>query len=138
MKVCQRCTSSTELALTWAITDNLLIDYAYTYTDTEVTEVPDPALVSNYPGAIRRGGKLYNYSPETHNIGVNWNRDNVISGWDMYASANYVTRDRVDGINPFRAPDAYVPARDRYQNLIQAARLCVPLLFHPAAMPRTQ
>ena len=36
----------------------------------------------------------------------------------MYLSANYVTRDRVDGINPFRAPDSYVPASDRYQNLM--------------------
>jgi iron complex outermembrane receptor protein len=110
--------TSAEVALTWAITDSLLIDYAYTYTDTKVTAVPDPGTVSNYPGAITKGGELYNYAPETHNIGVNWNRDNVVSGWDMYLSANYVTRDRVDGINPFTAPDAYVPARERYQNLM--------------------
>ena len=110
--------TSTELAITWAISDSLQIDYAYAYTDTEVTSIPDPGTVSNYPGAIKVGGSLYNYSPETHNIGVNWNRDDVVSGWDMYLSANYVSRDRVDGINPFRAPESYVPASARYQNLM--------------------
>ena len=45
----------TELALTWAVSDSLQIDYAFAYTDTEVT-VTEPGTVSNYPGAIRVGG----------------------------------------------------------------------------------
>lgn len=107
-----------ELAINWAITDDLRINYAYVNTDTEVTSVPPPGLVSNYPGAVRDGGELYNYAPETHNVGLSWSRDAVIGEWGMYLSANYVSRDKVDGINVFVAPDAYVSSRDRYENMM--------------------
>ena len=107
-----------EMTVNWAITENLRVNYAYVNTDTEVTNTPEPGTVNNYPGAIQEGGKLYNYAPQTHNVGASWSRDAVFGDWGAYLSANYVQRDKVDGINPFTAPNAYVSSSVKYENLM--------------------
>lgn len=105
-----------ELAVTWAITDNLRLNYAFTNTETEVQKTPDPAVVTRYPSAVYEGGELYQYAPQTHNIGLNFNHS-LNNGWELYSSLNYVTRDKPNGIDVFFSPDAYIPARDRYENM---------------------
>ena len=109
--------STFEVALKWAVTDNLSVSYAGSFTDTKVTKTPSSDLVTGYPSVIREGGELFNYSPKTHNVGINYNHALSGTDWELFTSANYVTRDKPDGINPFTAPDAYVPARDKYKNL---------------------
>ena len=105
-----------EVAVRWALTDNLTINYAGAFTDAEVTGTPSDN-VSGYPAAIRRGGDLFNYSPGTHNFGLNWNLP-MTAGWEIFAAANYVTREKPDGINVFDfLATEYMPARDSFENL---------------------
>ena len=42
----------------------------------------------------------------------------MFGDWGAYLSANYVQRDKVDGINPFTAPNAYVSSSVKYENLM--------------------
>lgn len=112
--------TTTELALTWAATDDLTLTYAGAFTDSEVTKTPPPGSVEGYPPVIEKGGELYNYSPETHNFGLNYSRP-TRGDWAMYVSANYVTRDKPDGFNVFLDPDGYIPAADRFENLAISA-----------------
>ncbi len=108
---------SYELSIAFAIPYGPTIRYAGTYTDTEVKDTPSQNEVAGYPPAVQKGGKLFNYSPWTHNVNINYNYD-FSNGWGLFASANYVTRDEPDGINTFNlfATD-YVPAREKYENL---------------------
>lgn len=108
---------SYEMAVTWVLTDNLTFNYAGAYTDTEVKDTPSQAEVAGYPPAVHKGGELYNYSPWTHNLGINYNQT-LANGWEVFASANYVTRDKADGINAFdlTAVD-FASSRDKYVNL---------------------
>ncbi|MGI9264946.1 MAG: TonB-dependent receptor [Gammaproteobacteria bacterium] len=105
-----------ELALNWAITDSFRMNYALAVTETEVKKVPPEGSVDGYPGAVRKGGDLFNYSPTTHNFGLSYAQA-VSANWDLYSSLNYVTRDKPDGLNVFTAPTDYVPAADKYENL---------------------
>lgn len=104
-----------EVAASLQITDNLNATYSGAYTSTEVQGVPDGALVTGFPGAVRDGGDLFNYSPTTHNLGLSWEQD--VGNYAMFASVNYVYRERVDGINVFDfAASEYVPAEASYEN----------------------
>lgn len=105
-----------EIAINWALTDDLSVSYSGAYTDTEVTDIPEPGSVEGFPPAVREGGELFNYSPNTHNFGINYSRS-IFNDWELFASANFVTRDKPDGINVFVSPTEYIPARDRYENL---------------------
>jgi outer membrane receptor protein involved in Fe transport len=105
-----------EIGLAWAITDSFTFTYAGAFTDTEVKKTPPAGTVDGYPGAVQEGGELFNYSPTTHNVGLSFDRS-FGGDWGFFASVNYVTRDKPDGINVFVAPDSYIPARDRYENL---------------------
>lgn len=107
-----------EVTFNWAITDNLAISYAGAFTDTKVTKVPeDDPNVTGYPAAIQKGGDLFNYAPETHNYGINYN-NTFSNDWTWFASANYVTRSKVDGFDAFNlAATEFVPAREGFENL---------------------
>ncbi len=105
-----------EISFNWALSDSFTFTYGGAFTDTEVKKTPPPGSVENYPGAVRKGGELFNYSPTTHNFGLSFDRS-FGSDLGFFASMNYVTRDKPDGMNVFVAPDSYIPARDRYENL---------------------
>jgi outer membrane receptor protein involved in Fe transport len=105
-----------ELSLAWALTSNLTVNYAGSWTDAEVTKVPDPADVSFYPPAVEKGGDLPNYSPQTNNFGLNYSRS-VGSDWEIFGSLNYVNRDKPAGLDVFINPFEYIPARDEYENM---------------------
>ena len=119
--------TSYEITAVWAIFDGLTVGYAGAYTDTEVTDVPDdaalvpddgnPETIPGYPRVIEEGGKLFHYSPWTHNLNLEYSRATK-GGWEMTVTANYVLRERVDGLNVFdlRATE-YFEARDGFQNL---------------------
>jgi len=109
--------TSFEIGLNWAVSDNWALNYAGAFVDTEVKNVPPPGAVDNYPSAVKLGGKLYNYSPTTHNFGINYNQAIGGGDWSIFGSLNYVIRDKVDGINVFTAPDEYVPSADDFENL---------------------
>ena len=101
---------------TLRITDNLTATYSGAFTDTEVQSIPDGGLISGYPPAVRDGGELFNYSPTTHNLNLSWDQE-IGDGWSLFASANYVYREEVDGINVFDFFSTdYVPAEDDYVN----------------------
>jgi outer membrane receptor protein involved in Fe transport len=107
-----------EFALTWALSDNITFNYAGAFTDTEVKKIPADAAVTGYPPAVKDGGDLFNYSPTTHNFGINYNQALGSSDWEMTGSLNYVTREKPDGINVFDLEATeFVPARDEYNNL---------------------
>ena len=105
-----------EFAINWALGEHFTVNYGFANTDTEVKSIPPDGAVDGYPGAVQVGGELFNYSPQTHNLGLNFNYA-FSNDWELFASLNYVTRDKVDGINVFTAPDEYVPSRDDYENL---------------------
>jgi len=105
-----------EIGLAWALSDNFTFTYAGSWTDTKVTEVPDPADAPGYPGAVEKGGELPNYSPQTSNFGLSYNRS-FGGDWEMFGSLNYVTRDKPNGLDVFIFPDVYNPARDEYENM---------------------
>ncbi|MGI9219582.1 MAG: TonB-dependent receptor [Woeseiaceae bacterium] len=105
-----------ELGFNWAVTDNLTLSYAGSWTDSEVTRVPDADDVEFYPPAIVKGGEMPNYTPQTNNFGINYSRD-FGSDWQIFGSLNYVTRDRPDGFDPFINPFEFNPARDEYENM---------------------
>ena len=106
-----------EMTLAWALSDNFTINYAGAFTDTKVTKIPSDAAVVGYPPAVQKGGKLFNYSPQTANFGINYNKS-LASDWDLFASANYVIRERPDGIDAFNLfATEYTPARDEFKNL---------------------
>jgi iron complex outermembrane receptor protein len=108
---------SWEMAVTWVLNENIRLNYSGAYTDTEVKDTPSPDEVAGYPPAVQDGGELFNYSPWTHNLGINYNRT-LANGWDMFASANYVTRDKADGINAFDlTATEFASSRDKYENL---------------------
>ncbi len=100
-----------------ALTDYLSVGYAGAFTETEVEGVPNGGLVTGFPPSIREGGELYNYSPTTHNVDISYFRE-LANGWSLFASVNYVTRDKPNGVSVFNffAPD-YVPAESDYKNL---------------------
>ncbi|MGI9234084.1 MAG: TonB-dependent receptor [Woeseiaceae bacterium] len=106
-----------ELSLAWALNDNFTVNYGGAFTDTEVTKIPSDAAITGYPPAVRVGGELFNYSPATHNIGINYNQS-IARDWNLSASLNYVTRDKPDGIDAFdlSAPE-FIPAREDFENL---------------------
>ena len=109
--------TTVELSANWAITDNLSINYAGAFTDSEVKKIPPEGSVEGFPPVIVVGGDLYNYAPSTHNFGINYNRAIGSGDWILFGSANYVTRDKPDGFNVFLDPDGYIPAADKYENL---------------------
>jgi outer membrane receptor protein involved in Fe transport len=115
-----------ELSLAWALNDNFTVNYSGAFTDTEVTKVPsDAEIITGYPPAVKEGGELFNYSPETHNFGIAYNQS-LARDWELSASLNYVTRDKPDGIDAFdlSAPE-FIPAREEFENLsfsLSAAR----------------
>lgn len=106
-----------ELSLTWALNDNFTVNYGGAFTDTKVTRIPEDSDIVGFPPAVRQGGTLFNYSPTTHNFGINYNQS-LASDWELFASLNYVTRDRPDGINAydFEATE-FVTAREEFENL---------------------
>lgn len=105
-----------EIGLAWALSENFTFTYAGSWTDTEVTAVPDPADAPGYPGAVELGGELPNYSPKTSNFGLSYNQS-LRGDWEMFGSLNYVTRDKPNGLDVFIFPDQYNPARDEYENM---------------------
>ena len=106
-----------EVSISYALTDNLIVNYAGAFTDTEVTKIPDDAAVTGYPQSVQLGGELFNYSPETHNFGINYS-NTLSNDWTWFASANYVTRSKVDGFDAFNlAATEYIPAREEFENL---------------------
>ena len=112
-----------EVMLDWRVTDSFGITYAGAFTSSEVTGVPDPSKVANFPTAIRVGGDLYNYSPRTHALTVNYAMD-FDSGWEGYANATYSMREAPDGFSSVLTPTAYVKAYEDYKvlNLSAGAR----------------
>ncbi|MGI9271340.1 MAG: TonB-dependent receptor domain-containing protein, partial [Woeseiaceae bacterium] len=105
-----------EIGLSWALSDNWTFTYAGSWTDTEVTSVPDPADAPGYPPAVEKGGELPNYSPKTTNLGLSYGRP-LRGNWELFGSMNWVTRDKPNGLDVFIFPDQYNPARDKYENL---------------------
>jgi len=106
-----------ELGIAWAIHDYFTLNYGGAFTDTKVTNIPDGDDVTGYPPAVQLGGDLFNYSPTTHNFGLNYNQA-VGNGWNLFGGLNYVIRDRPDGINVFDlSATEYVPSRDKFKNL---------------------
>ena len=112
-----------EVMLDWRVTDSFGITYVGAFTSSEVTGVPDPSKVANFPTAIRVGGDLYNYSPRTHALTVNYAMD-FDSGWEGYANATYSMREAPDGFSSVLTPTAYVKAYEDYKvlNLSAGAR----------------
>ena len=105
-----------ELALYMQLSETLSMSYAGAYTDSEITGIPDDASVTGYPAALQVGGELFNYSPVTHNIALNYDRE-LDNGWGIFAALNYTTRDAPDGVNIFDlSAMEYVPADSDYTN----------------------
>ncbi|MEL7185675.1 MAG: TonB-dependent receptor, partial [Pseudomonadota bacterium] len=87
------------------------------FTDTEVQKIPTAPEVVGYIPAVVVGGDLYNYSPATHNIGINYDQE-LGGDWELFVSANYVTRDKPDGVNAFDlTATEFVPAAEKFENL---------------------
>jgi len=106
-----------ELSWAWAMDDHFTVNYGLALTDTEVTKIPTDAAVVGYPPAVKVGGELFNYSPTTHNFGINYNQS-LASDWEVFASLNYVTRRRPNGIDPFDLfATEFVTAREEFENL---------------------
>jgi outer membrane receptor protein involved in Fe transport len=109
--------STWELSLAWAVHDYFTLTYGGAFTDTDVKSIPTGDELVGFPPAVQVGGELFNYSPTTHNFGINYNQP-IGGNWELFGSLNYVTRDRPDGINPFDlSATEYVPARDKFKNL---------------------
>ena len=105
------------MSIAYALNDNWTVNYGGAFTDTEVTKIPDDAAVVGYPQAVQLGGELFNYAPETHNFGINYN-NTLSNDWTWFASANYVTRSKPNGIDAFDlGATEFVPARDAFENL---------------------
>ena len=110
---------SYELAVTAQINEAVKLTYAGSYTDTEVTRIPDPSTVTTWPGAIAVGGKLYNYSPTTHSVTLDYRAD-VGQGWEGYASTTYAYREKIDAFSSLSSvmdTCCYKTAPDDYKML---------------------
>jgi len=105
-----------EINAVWAPTDNVSFTYAGSHVDAEVKSIPGPGEVDNWPAAIYVGGDLFNYSPMTHSVSMDFSQD-LANGWEGFGSIAYVHRDRPDGFDAVFDSTAYIPAREAYQNL---------------------
>ena len=109
---------SYEASVSWQVTDKFSLNYAGAYTDTKVTGVPSVDGVDgvNYPSAITRGGKLYNYSPMTHSLTANY-VTMLESGWEGYAGGTFARRKAPDGFSSVLTPSGYITATSDYEAL---------------------
>ena len=116
--------TSIEVSIEANLTDNLSITYAGGFTDTEVTGVPDPAIVTGFPGAVQLGGELYNYSPTTHSLSMNYQQE-LSNGSQMYASGTYASRSKINAFSTLASVMGdlccYKPAPSGYKNLSLSA-----------------
>ena len=116
--------TSIEVSVEANLTDNLSLTYAGGFTDTEVTAIPDPAVVTGFPGAVKVGGELYNYSPTTHSLSVNYQQE-LTNGSQMYASGTYASRSKINAFSTLASVMGdlccYKPAPSGYKNLSLSA-----------------
>ncbi len=116
--------TSIEVSVEANLTDNLSLTYAGGFTDTEVTAVPDPAVVTGFPGAVKVGGELYNYSPTTHSLSLNYQQE-LSNGSQMYASGTYASRSKINAFSTLASVMGdlccYKPAPSGYKNLSLSA-----------------
>ena len=112
---------SYEWSLRYNLSDNLSIAYVGAYVDTEVEDIPDDR-VTDFPPAIREGGELFNYSPDTHSFSIDYNSE-LGNGWETFMSMNYTARSKPNGYGSVtlgqggsgRLNAEYTPARDSYE-----------------------
>ena len=116
--------TSIEVSVEANLTDNLSLTYAGGFTDTEVTAIPDPAVVTGFPGAVKVGGELYNYSPTTHSLSLNYQQE-LTNGSQMYASGTYASRSKINAFSTLASVMGdlccYKPAPSGYKNLSLSA-----------------
>ncbi|XOV85468.1 MAG: TonB-dependent receptor [bacterium] len=103
-----------ELAVSMQFNETFSASYAAAFTDSEVKSIPGGASIASYPAAVRDGGELFNYAPVTHNLNLRYDQQ-LDNDWGVFASVNYVYREKADGINVFDfAATDYLPADDDY------------------------
>jgi len=116
--------TSIEVSVEANLTDNLSLTYAGGFTDTEVTAIPDPTVVTGFPGAVKVGGELYNYSPTTHSLSLNYQQE-LTNGSQMYVSGTYASRSKINAFSTLASVMGdlccYKPAPSGYKNLSLSA-----------------
>ena len=110
---------SIEVSIEAALSDTLSFTYSGGFTDTKITALPDPTIATSVPAALQVGGKLYNYSPATHSLSLNYNNE-LADGSLLYASTTYVTRSKIDAFSTLASvmdPCCYKTAPSGYKNM---------------------
>lgn len=110
---------SIEVSIEAALSDTLSFTYSGGFTDTKITALPDSTVATTIPAVLQVGGKLYNYSPATHSLSLNYN-DELADGSLLYASTTYVTRSKIDAFSTLASvmdPCCYKTAPSGYKNM---------------------
>tara|TARA_A100001015_G_scaffold110161_1_gene122229 strand:- start:285 stop:2519 length:2235 start_codon:yes stop_codon:yes gene_type:complete len=100
-----------ELVLNWRLSDNLSVSYAGAFTETELLKLP---ASGSLPPMLQVGGDLFNYHPETHNLGLDYSNE-FDGGMEWTISMNYVHRTKPNGIESIFSSQSYTPALDAYE-----------------------